>query len=207
PSNPGIALGEVFGILKKSGLETRISNLVFEQYIYNHIVSVNRSKLRIPSDETRPSIYVKDGRLDMRLVLERFAALMKAEYRAEYGALIEKEWRLLFLTFLRPIINGTGTYAVEAETRGNTRMDVVVFYGNEEHIVELKLWHGRKQETEAYSPLAGYLESRGQHRGYLISFYGLKKPPKRGGWLSRDDHEIYEEIIPYSTGDEVRPMA
>jgi hypothetical protein len=202
PSDPSIALGEMFGIFKKAGLEVRVSNTIFEQYIYNHLVSVNENNLGIPSDESLPSLYVKNGRLDMSLVLERFASLMKAEHRAEYGRLIEKEWRLLFLIFLRPIINGTGTYAVETETRSSTRMDLIVFYGNEEHIVELKIWHGQKQETEAYSQLAGYLEARGQRRGHLISFCNLKNPPKRGEWIEYGGCMIYEEIVSYSSDAE-----
>jgi hypothetical protein len=199
PSDPGIALGAMFGVLTKARLEVRVSNSVFEQYIYNHLVSINRKKLEVPSDEARSTLYVKTGSLDMRLVLERFASLMKAEHRAEYGRLIEKEWRLLFLIFLRPIINGTGTYAVEAETCSSTRMDLIVFYGNEEHIVELKIWHGQKKEAEAYSQLAGYLDARGQRRGYLISFCNLKNPPKRGEWIKYGDCMIYEEIVSYST--------
>jgi hypothetical protein len=202
PSDPGISLGEMFGILVKVGLEVRITNVIFEQYIYNHIVSVNRKKLKVSSDEMRLAMYVKNGCLDMRLVLERFASLMKAEHRAEYGRLIEKEWRLLFLIFLRPITNGTGTYAVEAETRSSTRMDLVVFYGNEEHIVELKIWHGQKHEAEAYSQLAGYLEARGQRRGYLISFCNLKNPPKRSEWIEYGGCMIYEEIVSYSSDAE-----
>jgi hypothetical protein len=199
PSDPGIALDEMFGIFKKVGLEVRVSNIIFEQYIYDHLVSISENKMGIQTDEARSALYVKNGSLDMRLVLERFASLMKAEHRAEYGRLIEKEWRLLFLIFLRPIINGTGTYAVEAETRSSTRMDLIVFYGNEERIVELKIWHGQKQEAEAYNQLAGYLEARGQRRGYLISFCNLKNPPKRGEWIEYGDCRIYEEIVSYSS--------
>jgi hypothetical protein len=70
-------------------------------------------------------------------------------------------------------------------------MDLIVFYGNEEHIVELKLWHGQKRENDAYDQLAGYLEARGQNRGYLVSFCGLKNPLTRGGCL------IYEEVVSF----------
>ncbi len=61
-----------------------------------------------------------------------FASFMKSEYRKEDGAFVEQQGRLLFLGFLRPIINGTGHYAVEPQTRKNIRMDVQVFYGSQE---------------------------------------------------------------------------
>ena len=57
----------------------------------------------------------KDGHLDMIRVLERFQALMKAEYRREDEKFIESQGRLLFLCFLKPIINGTGFYLNQAE--------------------------------------------------------------------------------------------
>jgi hypothetical protein len=77
-------------------------------------------------------------------------------------------------------------------------MDLIVFYGNEEHIVELKLWHGQKRENDAYDQLAGYLEARGQNRGYLVSFCGLKNPPTRGEWITRGGCLIYEEVVSFS---------
>ena len=45
-----------------------------------------------------------------------------------------REGRLLFLSFLKPIINGMGHYVVEPETRGSRRMDIVVFYGSQTRV-------------------------------------------------------------------------
>ena len=42
---------------------------------------------------------------------------------------------IMFLCFMKPIINGKGNYYVEPETRDNTRMDVVISYGGCEYIV------------------------------------------------------------------------
>jgi hypothetical protein len=202
PAEPSQNLGLMFGIFKQAGNEVWISNSIFEQYIFNYFIALEANKRLIPSSETNPSIYVRDGRLDMRLVIERFANFIKSERRARREKLLEDEWRYLFLSYLRPIINGTGHYAEEAETRDSMRMDVVVFYGSEEHIVELKIWHGQRKEAEAYSQLAGYLDARGQRRGYLISFCNLKNPPKRGEWIEHGDCMIYEEIVSYSSNVE-----
>lgn len=40
--------------------------------------------------------------------------------------------------FLRPIINGTGNYYIEAQTRDARRTDVIVDYLGEQFIIELK---------------------------------------------------------------------
>lgn len=44
--------------------------------------------------------------------------------------------------FLRPIINGTGNYYIEAQTRDARRTDVIVDYLGEQFIIELKKWYG-----------------------------------------------------------------
>ncbi|MEG1677819.1 MAG: hypothetical protein RR379_09115, partial [Clostridia bacterium] len=131
------------------------------------------------------------------LVLNRFAAFMKSEYRDEDGEFIEREGRLLFLSFLKPIINGTGHYVVEPETRGSRRMDVVVFYGGEEHIVELKIWHGEQAASEAYDQLTGYLHMQEQQTGYLLSFCDNRKSPREGRTFTHNGCQITEVIVAY----------
>jgi hypothetical protein len=38
---------------------------------------------------------------------------------------------------------------VESETRSCWRMDIVVDYGAEQHVVELKIWRGQQQRDKA----------------------------------------------------------
>lgn len=114
---------------------------------------------------------------------------MKAEYREKDERFTEKQGRLLFLCFIKPIINGTGHYYVEPETRNNTRMDIVISYGGEEHIIELKLWHGEKYREEGIRQLEGYLDCRNAGRGYLVSFSFLQEKTYQSGWLSPEESE------------------
>lgn len=104
---------------------------------------------------------------------------------------------LLFLSFLKPIINGVGHYAVEPQTRKNTRMDIQVFYGWEEIVVELKIWHGEKRQQKAYDQLVDYLEARGVDKGYLLSFCDNQAAPREGKRFIHRGHEIYEVIAAY----------
>ena len=93
--------------------------------------------------------FIDNGKLNVVRILQKFQELMKAEYRQENETFLEKQGRLLFLCFIKPIINGTGFYYVEPETRNNERMDLVITYGYEEHIIELKIWHGEEyRKTE-----------------------------------------------------------
>ena len=43
------------------------------------------------------------------------------------------------MLYLRPIINGTGNYYIEARTRDLCRTDVIVDYNGEQYIIEMKI--------------------------------------------------------------------
>lgn len=112
------------------------------------------------------------GRLDMRAVLEGFRrAYVEVFGPPEDGErFCEDEGRKQFLLFLKPIINGTGNYYVEAQTRDRTRTDVVVDYAGERFVVELKIWKGPRYNEEGERQVAGYLERFGLDVGYMLSF-------------------------------------
>lgn len=176
-SNPEINLGVTFGIIaEKAGL-CCVANVIFETYVYDHFVAerlVGQSILRTP----RNRFLTVDGKLNMNLILEKFQELMKAEYRKKDEEFVEKQGRLLFLCFIKPIINGTGHYVVEPQTRDDGRMDIVIFYGSDEYVVELKRWYGPKKDEEGIAQLVSYLDARGQNRGWLLTFCFLQNKAK-----------------------------
>lgn len=194
-SNPTIDLGAMFGILAEKDGKVAVSNVIFETLILNYFTSVRATEALVSSEYLEVSHYVRDGRLDMEKVIKKFAAFMKSEYRKEDGAFIERQGRLLFLGFLRPIINGMGYYAVEPQTRKNRRMDIQVFYGQEEFVVELKIWRGEAYEQKGYGQLVDYLEARGLKQGYLVSFCRNRKEVGEGRWIPYRGHEIFESIV------------
>lgn len=195
--NPIIQQGVMYGILKERGGRTAVANVLFETLIINYFVSVRSTYALTSSGYVEKGQYVRDGMLDMEEILRRFSAFMKAEYRDEDGKFIENHGRLLFLSFLRPIINGTGHYAVEPRTRKNNRMDIQVFYGKQEIITELKVWHGEKYERSGYDQLVRYLEARGVEKGYMLSFCDNKKTPREDQTFMYRGHEICEVIVAY----------
>lgn len=64
----------------------------------------------------------------MELVLQKFVEHFNSIYGGNTVEFDEEEGRRRFLLYLRPIINGTGNYYIEAQTRDARRMDVVVDY-------------------------------------------------------------------------------
>lgn len=89
---------------------------------------------------------------------------------AEINSFLEEHGRRIFLTYLRPIINGVGNYYVEARTRDLQRTDIVSDYLGCQYVVELKIWHGEEYNRRGELQLAGYLDSYALEKGYLLSF-------------------------------------
>jgi len=87
----------------------------------------------------------------------------------------ERDGREQFLLYLKPIINGTGNYYIEAQTRDQTRTDVVVDYLGQQYIIELKIWHGQRYNEEGERQLSQYLDYWGLDTGYMLSFNFNKK--------------------------------
>lgn len=194
-SDPAINMGMMFGILSEKENTVCISNIIFETYLYNHIIA---GKMREQSAfGYEDNQFVGNGELDMERVLQKFQEVMKAEYRDEDVSFLERQGRLLFLCFMKPIINGRGNYYVEPETRDNTRMDVVISYGGREYIVELKIWRGRQYRQKGLEQLEQYLDSRNSQKGYLISFNFNKGKTylQNKVILGNGSKEIYEIVV------------
>ena len=184
--------------LRPSLLDGRVAihNLIFEEalFLYFTIDYAIKNATRLAPFQLD---YVRGGRLNMEMVATRFRDLMHEEYRDSTVPFLEREGRLLLLTFLKPIINGVGFYYVEPQTRSNRRMDLVVTYGREEFIVELKIWRGDKYEEQGRDQLAAYLDSRGRSEGYLITF-DFTKAPRRDEepqWTDHRGKRIFEVVV------------
>lgn len=79
------------------------------------------------------------------------------------------------LIHLKPIINGSGNYYIEAQTRDSRRTDVIVDYHGEQFIIELKIWRGNEYRERGERQFAEYLDYYHQEKRYLLSFNFNKK--------------------------------
>jgi hypothetical protein len=194
-SNRAISLGNMFGIIDKKDGICCISNTIFETYIYNHLIIEQELNKKV-FNESRNQFVTNDGELDMNLIMFKFQQLIESEYRKSDESFIEKQGRLLFLCFLKPIINGTGHYVVEPQTRDDRRMDIVVFYGLREYIIELKIWHGEKRFNDGIEQIATYMDSRLQKEGWLLTFSFNYNDEKLNSWdANYDDKLIHCTVV------------
>ena len=194
--DPMVRLADMFSYIKENQRgKTTIHNLIFEEALF---VYFGNKTMREEGMKISPYVlnYVQNGRLNMEHVVTRFRDLLREEYRDSTVPFLEKEGRLLFLTFLKPIINGIGFYYVEPETRDNRRMDLVVTYGKQEFIVELKIWRGEKYEQRGRDQLADYLAARGKDEGYLVTFdFSKEKHDTDPEWVDVNGERVFEVVV------------
>jgi hypothetical protein len=168
---PAIDWALMFGFVKNQGGRITVANRIFEIRITNYFIFKEWEK---KDKKTVNGVFkyevVKDGRFDMELCLSRFAKHFRQVFGKDDAAFPEHQGRLVFLSFLTPLINGEGFYYIESETTDARRMDLVVSYGGEEFIIELKVWRGEAAHRMGYEQLADYLRSRGRKEGYLLTF-------------------------------------
>ena len=131
----------------------------------------------------------------MEKTLLKFQEFMHEQYRQEDERFYETNGRLIFLAYLKPILNGRGFSFVEAQTRENRRMDVVITFGPEKFIVELKIWNGRAYEEKGLEQLAEYLGIQGQHKGYMIVYNFNNNKQYSAQWLKVNGKEVFEVIV------------
>ena len=171
---------QMYGLIRNDHGVVAISNRIFETMLYNLFLSDEELKANVFSREggLARSLFVRDGRLDMHLVLERFIDTYHQVFGPLKERFREKDGRELFLLYLKPIINGTGNYYIEAQTRDQSRTDVIVDYLGQQHIVELKIWRGERYNAKGEKQIAEYLDYWGLSTGYMLSFnFNQRKRP------------------------------
>lgn len=83
---------------------------------------------------------------------------------------LEADGRRYFMLFLKPIINGTGNYYIEARTRNDEQTDMIIDYLRQQYIIEMKIWHGNAYNKRGEKQLSDYLEYYHVDKGYMLSF-------------------------------------
>ena len=167
-----VALMDMYGLIRNDRGVIKIANRIFETRLYNLFLSDDEMKSNVfyTISALEKNRFVQDGKLNMRLILERFIATYTEVLGPLENKFKEKDGRELFLLYLKPIINGTGNYYIEAQTRDMTRTDIIVDYLGQRYIIELKIWRGERYNAEGEQQLREYLDYFQLDMGYMLSF-------------------------------------
>jgi hypothetical protein len=198
--DPVVEWAMMFGIVQYRNDKIKTANRIFERWITDYFISKgyrsdNRSEKEV--NGVLKFDVVKDGHFNMELCLTRFAQHYRKIFNKNDAAFLERQGRLIFLSFLVPLINGEGFYYIESETADAGRMDIVVTYGKEEFVIELKIWHGEEYRRAGVEQLKAYLRSRNAKEGYLLTF-DFRKESNRAPqekWLEAEDLRILDIML------------
>ena len=162
-------MGVLYGIFKNENGRLKIHNRIYEQRIYNYMTS-HLENSEMSNYNFRDNFIGKDESLDFEKVLLKYQEFMKKEYSERDEAFVEHEGRLLFLAFIKPIINGKGYDFKEVEISEEKRLDIVVTYLNRKYVAELKVWRGQQAHEKGILQLCSYLDRLGLDKGYLVVY-------------------------------------
>ncbi|WP_026661139.1 AAA-like domain-containing protein [Butyrivibrio sp. AC2005] len=189
---------KMYGFIRNNNGTVVISNRIFETFLYNLFLSeeIMKNNVFVRESGLAKNMFVEGNRLNMPLILERFIATYTEVFGPLEEKFKEKDGREQFLLYLKPIINGTGNYYIEAQTRDQTRTDVIVDYLGQRYIIELKIWHGDSYNEAGEEQLTGYLDYFGEKTGYMLSFNFNKKKKKQGvRRIEYKDKVLFEAML------------
>ncbi|MGE5341967.1 MAG: AAA family ATPase [Candidatus Omnitrophota bacterium] len=170
------------GIVRDGGPGLAIHNRLYKELIYNYMTEKFR-KVLFQTNESEPNIkdFVdQNGNLDFKKVVFAFRKVVMEEFSRKDKDFMGKHHRLIFLAFIKPIINGHGYDFKEVQISEEKRLDVVITFDNRKYIIELKIWRGESYHQEGIRELCDYLDRQNQSNGYLLIF-DLRKESGRIG--------------------------
>ncbi|MBN2444845.1 MAG: AAA-like domain-containing protein [Spirochaetales bacterium] len=192
--NSLIKLGAIHGIFKQ-GEYLQIHNKIYRERIYNYM-SLNLKiesllNKNLENYNFKNQFLLPENTLDFEKILLRFQAFMKEQYSVKDKAFVERNWRLLYIAFIKPIINGHGFDFKETQISEEKRIDVVITFYNRKYISELKIWGGREKHSRGLKQLTDYLERQHVNKGYLIIFDFKKAMEYKQEKKSIDGRDIF----------------
>jgi len=165
--DPLVDWGITYGIFRKKNNKTVIHNHIYEQRIYNYMISKTKTSHRIPTFEGK---FVINGVLDVRSLLLGFQRFMQENHSQKNERFLEKQGTLLFLAYTKPVINGKGFDFKEVQISEERRLDVVITYLNQKYVIELKQWRGEEAHKDGLNQLSDYLDRQNLQQGYLLIY-------------------------------------
>jgi len=187
---PVVHTAAIYGIIRDEQGACRIHNRIFEQRLYGYFLAKQATEKGQIETAEDPGFF-SGGRFNLRLVLGKFQEFMKENYAQKDDQFLEREGRLLFLSFLRPILNGKGFDFKEPVFGDERRMDIVITCLDRRYVVELKRWRGESYHQQGLRQLSAYLDTYSLREGFLLIFDFRKEKVYKTEDISIQDKEIF----------------
>jgi len=187
----------MYGFIRNNHNTVAIANRVFEMLLYVYFIGENdqNNALKQKASEMKSAFIEEDGWLNVPKIMEHFITEHNRLHGENTEKFLEEEGRERFITYVSAIINGTGTYDIEPQTRTHKRMDLVIHYLGKRYIVELKIWHGDRYNEKGEQQISEYLDYFGLSTGYMLSFNFNKKKEPGVKQVRIGDKLLYEGTV------------
>lgn len=155
------------GLLRLDSGEYRIANPIYREVIPRALTFIRQAQIH-----DNPSRYVRaDGSLDMPLLMRSFQTFWRKDghLAAEGFGYREAGPHLMLMAFLQRILNGGGRIEREYGL-GRGALDLMIFWRDTPHAIEVKLRRTPETEADALDQLATYLDQSGLTEGWLVLF-------------------------------------
>ena len=196
PDNRILNIAAMFNYITNINGKVKISNRIIETRLYNLFMSEEELTNSLYGEgQTDRSQFIDGKTLKMDKILEKFSQHFRDIYGSKDLTFKEEEGRRFFMLYIRPIINGTGNYYIEAQTRDRSRTDMIIDYLGTQYIIEMKIWRGESYNERGENQLFDYLDFYHADKGYLLSFCFNKNSKPEARTIAQDGREIVEVVV------------
>lgn len=194
-NNPIIELGNMLGyLIADKDNNVAVSNQILKEVIYNYMISkININNMS--AYNFKDNFITSNNGLNMEQILIKFQQFMKENYSRRDAEFLERHGVLLFLSFIKPIINGIGFDYKEVQISEERRIDIVIQYNHNKYVIETKIWHGDIAHQKGLKQLKNYLNIQGLDKGYLLIFNFNKNKEYISDKYIIEEKEIFEVIV------------
>ncbi len=193
-----ISLGIVHGIFGQSETgNLKIHNRIYRELIAEVMVSEWQISRKDDHEKIKSGFNgidkyrLPNNGLDIKALVEGFQEFMRQNFSEKDRDFLERNGRLIFLAYLKPIINGSGYDFKEPQTSEEKRLDLIATFFQHQYLIELKIWYGEEAHQKGLSQLANYLDRLGLDTGYLVIFDHNKKKIWKKDWVEVQGKRIY----------------
>jgi hypothetical protein len=144
-----------------------IANPIYREVVPRALTYIQQMQVaNEPADYVRP-----DGSLDMPRLMADWQVFWRKDghLAAEGFGYRESGPHLMLMAFLQRVVNGGGRIEREYGL-GRGALDLMVAWGAQRHVIEVKLRRDTETEGEALGQVARYLDAMGQGEGWLVMF-------------------------------------
>ncbi|MCC6555432.1 MAG: AAA-like domain-containing protein [Polyangiaceae bacterium] len=163
-----------------------IANPIYREVVPRALTFVRQAQIPV-----QRAAYVRpDGSLDMPGLMASFQVFWRKDghLAAEGFTYRESGPHLMLMGFLQRIVNGGGRIEREYGL-GRGALDLLIFWNQERHAVEVKLRRDTETEADALDQVSRYLDHAGLPEGWLVLFDLRKDVPWSERLTLRDvDH-------------------